>query len=195
MKSRILKAKNEELPLKEFLEKFPHFKSNLPSEINIEDTNYIVRFNRDNGFVEIGYADDEWGIEKDSINLTQIKKVFENPNAIKGYRVQVIEMPLSKFLLLETGYFSSDIPKIYRQTFHNKKINYKKDFEEQGIDLSDKSLIARFCSQLRIIEIGHEHDEWVLGTPENGFNVKNLPSLSEIDPKSHYILLKAKPVN
>ena len=63
------------------------------------------------------------------------------------------------------------------------------------MDISDKSLIIRFCPQLRIIEIGHEEDDWVLGTEEKGFGYSLIPPVSEIDTNSHYILLKSKPIN
>ena len=44
--------------LKDFLMLFPEFARSLPKDIDIEDENYIVRFNED--YLEIGYESDYW---------------------------------------------------------------------------------------------------------------------------------------
>lgn len=191
MKSKILRDEMKELPLKEFLLRFPDYKNFFLSQhIDINDTNYIVRYSR-NG-VEIGYADDEWVFTKNGFDKRIYKKLETDPNAIQGIMVKVIETPLSNFLTKETGYFGADVPKIYREAFCKAGVNYKQDFINHGIDVDDEALLVRCCIQLNIIEIGYENDEWVLGTQEKGFRGDLLPPISELDINAPYILLRAK---
>ena len=58
MKCNVPKVDYFEMPLKAFIKKFPNIVKYLPSDIDLNDDNYIVRFK--GGIVEFGYAEDEW---------------------------------------------------------------------------------------------------------------------------------------
>lgn len=62
MKSKIPDIDYIELPLKIFLKRYPNFIFLLPSFIDLEDDNYIVRFK--NGIIEFGYTSDDWTLKQ-----------------------------------------------------------------------------------------------------------------------------------
>ena len=49
-----------EMSLIRFLQLYPGFISCIPAGLSISDEDYIVRFSKSSGLVEIGYADDSW---------------------------------------------------------------------------------------------------------------------------------------
>lgn len=58
MNSNVPKFDYFEMPLKDFIKKHSDFVKYLPSEIDLNDSDYIVRFK--NGIFEIGYSSDDW---------------------------------------------------------------------------------------------------------------------------------------
>lgn len=63
MKVKTPKKEYEELLLKEFVKKYPGLAKMLPENIDMSDTNYIVKLDMRNGRAEIGYKEDKWLIK------------------------------------------------------------------------------------------------------------------------------------
>lgn len=55
------KHKYFELPVSQFLARYPQFRDLLPQPV-LYDSRYLVRFVPESGLVEVGFRDDAWTI-------------------------------------------------------------------------------------------------------------------------------------